>query len=52
MLGCSPFVVQYINLVRNGLAVSMWAPWAKAFGNVLDFNCAIIVLPVSRTVIK
>jgi hypothetical protein len=31
---------------------SDWAPWAKGFGALLDLNCAIIVLPVSRTVLR
>jgi hypothetical protein len=44
---------QYIKLVENKtLAVSLWAPWAKAFGNLLDFNCAMLVVPVLRTLIK
>lgn len=40
--------------INNNLdkKLSGWAPWAKAFGNLLDLNCAIIVLPVSRTVIR
>ena len=32
--------------------LSDWAPWAKGFGALLDLNCAIIVLPVSRTVLR
>jgi len=32
--------------------LSSWAPVAKAFGNVLDLNCSIIVLPVCRTFIR
>lgn len=48
-----PSVSQYIKLVENKtLAVSLWAPWAKAFGNLLDFNCAMLVVPVLRTLIK
>jgi hypothetical protein len=32
--------------------LSDWGPWAKGFGSLLDLNCAIIVLPVSRTVLR
>ena len=32
--------------------LSAWAPWAKGFGGVLDLNCALIVLPVCRTIIR
>jgi len=32
--------------------LSGWGPVAKAFGNVLDFNCAIIVLPVCRSILR
>ena len=32
--------------------LSQYAPLAKAFGNFLDFNCAIIVVPVLRTMIR
>lgn len=29
-----------------------WAPWAKGFGATLDLNCALILLPVLRTMIR
>jgi NADPH oxidase len=32
--------------------LSGWAPLAKAFGNLLDFNCAMIVVPVLRTCLR
>lgn len=32
--------------------VSGYGPYAKGFGNVLDFNCAIILVPVARTFIR
>ena len=32
--------------------LSGYAPFAKAFGNLLDFNCAIILVPVARTVLR
>lgn len=32
--------------------VSGYGPWAKGFGNVLDFTCAIILVPVARTFIR
>ncbi len=32
--------------------LSGWAPWAKAFGTFLDFNCSMIVVPVLRTMIR
>lgn len=31
---------------------SGWAPWAKGFGALLDLNCALIFLPVCRTMIR
>lgn len=34
------------------LRISDWGPWAKGFGSLLDLNCAIIVLPVSRTLLR
>lgn len=33
-------------------ALSGWAPWAKACGQLLNFNCALIGLPVIRSVVK
>jgi len=32
--------------------LSDWGPWAKGFGALLDLNCALIVLPVSRTLLR
>lgn len=32
--------------------LSSFGPWAKAFGNLLDLNCAIIVVPVLRSIIR
>jgi len=32
--------------------ISDFGPWAKGFGGMLDLNCAIIVLPVSRTLLR
>jgi len=32
--------------------LSDWGPWAKGFGAMLDLNCSIIVLPVSRTLLR
>lgn len=29
-----------------------WAPFAKAFGALLDLNCALILLPVVRTLLR
>ena len=31
---------------------SRMAPFAKAFGNLLDLNCGVILLPVCRTFIR
>ncbi len=36
----------------EGVALSVWGPWAKGFGNVLDFNCSIILVPVLRTILR
>lgn len=32
--------------------LSGWGPFAKGFGNLLDLNCALIVLPVCRTMLR
>ena len=32
--------------------LSSYAPWAKGFGGLLDLNCALIVLPVCRTILR
>lgn len=32
--------------------LSWMAPYAKAFGNVLDFNCVIVLMPVCRTFLR
>src|SRR5690606_31852341 len=31
---------------------SSWAPLAKGFGALLDLNCAVILLPVLRTLLR
>ena len=36
----------------QGLQLSSYAPWAKGFGGLLDLNCALIVLPVCRTILR
>ena len=36
----------------NALVLSYWLAPAKAFGLLLDLNCAIILLPVCRTLIR
>ena len=33
-------------------ALSPFAPYAKMFGNLLDLNCALLLLPVCRTFIR
>lgn len=48
-------VKQWQDNVNNAPAnsqLSNWAPWAKGFGHLLDLNCAIIVLPVCRTLLR
>ena len=35
-----------------GQALSSYAPWAKGFGGLLDLNCALILLPVCRTILR
>eukprot|EP00499_Haloplacidia_sp_CaronLabIsolate_P010486 CAMPEP_0196776414 /NCGR_PEP_ID=MMETSP1104-20130614/4613_1 /TAXON_ID=33652 /ORGANISM="Cafeteria sp., Strain Caron Lab Isolate" /LENGTH=852 /DNA_ID=CAMNT_0042146585 /DNA_START=20 /DNA_END=2578 /DNA_ORIENTATION=- len=40
------------NPARSTKSLSDWAPWAKACGQLLNFNCALIALPVVRSVIK
>ena len=32
--------------------LSQYGPWAKGFGAMLDLNCAMIVVPVSRTLLR
>ena len=39
-------------LIPHNMVLSYWITPAKAFGLVLDLNCALILLPVCRTVIK
>lgn len=36
----------------DGKQLSDWAPWAKGFGGCLDLNCALIVVPVLRTILR
>ena len=31
--------------------LSMWTPWAKAFGQVLNFNCSMIIVPILRNLL-
>lgn len=38
-------------LVRHGPPSSV-APWAKACGNCLNFNCALLILPVTKLILK
>jgi hypothetical protein len=38
-------------LVRNG-PTSRWVPLAKACGNALNFNCSLILLPVTRSFLR
>ncbi len=33
-------------------AISDWAPLAKGFGAMLNLNCALILLPVIRNLLK
>jgi len=32
--------------------LSGWGPFAKGFGNLLDFNCSIILVPVLRSMLR
>jgi hypothetical protein len=32
--------------------LSNWGPWAKGFGAMLDLNCAMILVPVLRTMLR
>lgn len=32
--------------------LSVYAPWAKACGNCLNFNCALILVPVLRMLLR
>ena len=43
---------QLNNATAPGLQLSGYAPWAKGFGGLLDLNCALIVLPVCRTILR
>lgn len=38
-------------MVRYG-PISYWAPWAKACGNCLNFNCAIVLFPITKMVLN
>ena len=52
------FTYQVIHWTQLNAAIpiaqqlSPWAPWAKGFGGLLDLNCALIVMPVCRTIIR
>lgn len=37
---------------RNTLCASQWAPFAKVFGQLLNFNCALVLIPVIRGIIR
>jgi hypothetical protein len=39
------------NAIRYG-PLSDFAPWAKGFGNLLNFNCALIIVPVTKLVLQ
>ena len=39
-------------LIAHNYVLSYWITPAKAFGLLLDLNCALILIPVCRTVIK
>mmetsp|Transcript_21801 Transcript_21801/g.35113 ORF Transcript_21801/g.35113 Transcript_21801/m.35113 type:complete len:834 (+) Transcript_21801:61-2562(+) len=32
--------------------LSPWAPWAKAFGAIIDVNSSLLLIPVCRTIIR
>jgi hypothetical protein len=38
-------------LVRSG-PLSFWAAWAKGCGNLLNLNCAVIIMPVTRLILR
>lgn len=38
--------------LNDNARLSGFGPFAKAFGNLLDFNCSIILVPVCRSFIR
>eukprot|EP00457_Paulinella_chromatophora_P002090 gb/GEZN01002094.1/.p1 GENE.gb/GEZN01002094.1/~~gb/GEZN01002094.1/.p1 ORF type:complete len:821 (+),score=43.14 gb/GEZN01002094.1/:95-2557(+) len=50
------FYILHVWILKNNAydpytqRLSQWGPFAKAFGNLLDFNCSLLLLPVLRTV--
>ena len=32
--------------------LSVYAPWAKAAGNALNFNCSLILMPIVRMLLR
>ena len=45
-------IVGKAQLASPNTAPTSWVPWAKAFGQLLNFNCALIVLPVLRSFLR
>ncbi|CEP03297.1 hypothetical protein PBRA_003057 [Plasmodiophora brassicae] len=55
LIGTSGFIIWYNNVLgmqQTPYALTMFVPFAKMFGYMLDFNCAIILIPVCRTFIR
>lgn len=49
------FLAEWIDKNRNAtpdMKLSYWAPLAKGFGNMLNFNCSLLLVPVLRTIIR
>lgn len=39
------------NALLKRVGAGVWFPWAKGFGQMLNFNCAVMVLPVVRSLV-
>ncbi|KAL1514521.1 hypothetical protein AB1Y20_003619 [Prymnesium parvum] len=39
------------NPILQDIMAGVWFPWAKGFGQMLNFNCAVMVLPVVRSLV-
>lgn len=51
-LGFTAIRFGQIDAMPANFAASQFVAWAKAWGAILDFNCALILLPVCRTFIR
>ena len=49
--GCADLTVQSRQPPQNPIPLSVWLAIAKGFGQLLNFNCALLILPVARSLL-